>query len=124
VRLGLVIPLVALVAVSVVTLTASNSVPATRLDDARTVVTANALKPPECAALNLTSIVVGGVTLGTGSNGLVLGTSGPDTLRGRGGEDCIVAGAGNDRLIGGGGFDVCIGGPGTDTFSSCARTYQ
>jgi Ca2+-binding RTX toxin-like protein len=86
--------------------------------------TANQLKPPQCAALNLTAISTGG---GGGGNlpTLILGGAGNDTLVGASENDCIVGGAGNDRLIGNGGTDVCIGGPGTDNLHpSCETAIQ
>jgi len=88
--------------------------------------TANQLKPPQCAALNLTAIVVGSGTInGTGAADLILGGAGADSMRGRGGADCLVGGAGNDFLRGDGGRDVCLGGPGADTFHvSCETQIQ
>ena len=88
--------------------------------------TANQLKPPQCAALNLNGILVGSGTF-TDNNQphLVLGSSGVDTIRGGAGDDCILGGGGNDSLRGDGGVDVCIGGPGTDTFvNSCETQIQ
>lgn len=86
--------------------------------------TANDLKPPECAALNLAIISRPG-----GGNAnlaqLILGTAGNDNINGGNRGDCIVGGAGNDRLNGGAGIDICVGGPGNDTFhASCERQYQ
>lgn len=83
--------------------------------------TANQLKPPECAALNLT--VIRGPSPGGGNaNALIIGTSGNDSIQGNGGDDCILGGPGNDFLRGNGGNDVCVGGPGTDTFHSTCET--
>lgn len=76
-------------------------------------VTANDLKPPECAGISLSSVRVN--ANGTGGNELILGTSGNDTLSGGGGDDCILGGAGDDSLSGGGGNDVILGGPGNDS---------
>jgi hypothetical protein len=111
----------AVVALSAVT--AANTVPASRADSVARPVTANDLKPPECAALNLVEIRVGGGS--GGGNSLVLGTAGNDNLVGASGDDCLVGGGGNDKLTGNAGNDVCIGGPGTDTFhASCEATIQ
>jgi len=105
--------LFALIAVNVASaFAAANSVPATRLDDDAFPITANDLKPSECAALNLTNIVVGGN--GTAGNDLILGTAGNDTLRGGNGDDCIVGGGGNDRLDGQRGNDILLGQDGND----------
>lgn len=113
--------------------TASNTVPASNLGEDVQPITANDLKPLECAGLNLTAVVAAG----TAGNDLVVGTGAGDTVSGRQGADCILAGAGadtlrgdqgndvllgqagNDRLFGGGGINVCYGGAGTDTFKKC-----
>lgn len=79
---------------------------------------ANALKPAECADLDLSAIVTTGT--GTDANELILGTGSGETLVGGGGDDCIVAGAGDDILVGGSGFDVCLGGLARDSYDpSC-----
>jgi len=97
-------------------LAATNLVGSTGADDLRVVIDANALKPPECAALNLASVIVGSGTFnGGGSNALILGSAGADTIRGQGGSDCVIGGGGNDDLRGGAGTEVLIGGPGADT---------
>lgn len=87
-------------------------------------VTANNLKPPQCASLNLT--VVRGVSSpgGAGGASLFVGTAGADRLVGGGQSDCIVGGAGNDTINAGGGTDVCIGGAGNDTFQGCETAIQ
>jgi len=75
--------------VLLVAMTASNVVPSTR---AGGVVgpgpTANELKPAECAALDLTVIVVGGGSGGQAA--LVLGTAGNDNLTGAAGGDRVL----------------------------------
>ncbi len=118
--------LVALVLISLGSAVAtSNSIPGTRVGRTTQVINANALKPPQCAALNLTAIVTGSGTFqGTSASELIIGSSGPDTIRGRGGTDCILGGGGDDDLIGNQGGDVCIGGPGTDTFTKCETAIQ
>ncbi|NJC94962.1 MAG: hypothetical protein FIB03_01280 [Anaerolineae bacterium] len=104
---------------------ANLSVPVTRLTNQAFAVTANALKPPECAALNLTAIVIGTNTKGTNASELILGTAGADTLGGGGGSDCVVGGGGDDILNGGkGNGDVCIGGAGNDSFKGCDTAIQ
>lgn len=104
-------------------LTASNSVPQTYVGSQQLTIDANALKPPQCAALNLTTVVTG--TTGTSGNDLVLGPAAGSVIHGGGGVDCIVGGGGNDTLWGNGprNGDVCIGGPGTNTFKQCQTTY-
>ena len=131
--------LIALIAVNVASaFAAANSVPASRLDDDSFAITANDLKPAECAALNLTNIVVAGN--GTAGNDLILGTAGNDTMRGSDGDDCIVGGGGddtldgqkdndivlgqdgNDSLKGSQGTDICDGGAGTDSGHKSCET--
>jgi Ca2+-binding RTX toxin-like protein len=107
---------------------AANTVPSTRLTDQSRAIAANDLKPAECAALNLVSVIVcpagGGNCNGDNQNNLILGSPNADTIRGRGGNDCILGGGGDDTLQGNaGGRDVCIGGPGNDIFQTCETTY-
>ena len=99
--------------------TATNLVAPSRAGVRVRAVTANELKPPECASLELEEIRVAGGGGGAGPAGLFLGTSGNDRIIGGGDSDCIVAGAGDDDINAGGGLDICIGGPGTDTFKNC-----
>src|SRR3712207_1828294 len=99
---------------------AANTVPTTRLDELSQTINANALKPAQCATLNLTAIVSGNGNLtGTNASELILGGAAGQTIRGGGGDDCIVGGDGNDTIRGEQGTDVCIGGPGTDSFFTC-----
>jgi Ca2+-binding RTX toxin-like protein len=109
-----------------IALTATNVVPASRAGSTNAgAPTANQLKPPQCAALDLSNVVVGsGTVVGTGAGDLIIGSPGPDTLRGKGVSDCILGGAGDDFLKGEGGNDVCIGGPGLDTFAACRTQIQ
>ncbi len=104
----------------------SNTVPGTHVGRSTRPIDANALKPSQCAALNLTAVVVctGGNCNGTSASELIIGTSGSDTIRSKGGTDCILGGGGGDDITGGGAGDVCLGGPGTDTFSKCETVYQ
>ena len=121
-----VVALFALIVVSVMNaVAAANIVPETGRLDQSWPITANTLKPPECAALNLTEVVIwqNGMP-GDRDSGLVLGGPGNDTIKGGKGNDCILGGGGNDSIDGNQGTDVCIGGPGTDTFKSCATWYQ
>ena len=105
--------------------TATNIVPSSSADAASASrPTANQLKPPACAALDLQAVS----TSGGGSGGLstlILGGPGNDNLVGASGNDCIVGGGGDDKLNGNSGTDVCIGGPGNDTFhQSCETQIQ
>lgn len=93
---------------------AANTVPATYRQDATFAITANDLKPSECAALSLSGVVA--PAGGNNSNSLlILGTASGETINAGGGNDCVVAGAGNDTVDGGSGTDVLLGGPGNDT---------
>lgn len=109
--MGIVVGTIALV--SALGSAAANVVPSPRIGELVHPLTANDLKPAECAHLNLTAIVtVGG---SSGGSELVLGTSGADAYRSNGGDDCVVGGLGDDVLNGSGGADVLLGGPGNDT---------
>jgi Ca2+-binding RTX toxin-like protein len=99
----------------------SLAVPVSGVDNITRPITANDLKPPECAALDLSNIIAG--ESGTAGNDLILGTANDDTLTGGDGDDCILGGSGNDNLaggndndilLGGNGDDILTGGPGTD----------
>jgi Ca2+-binding RTX toxin-like protein len=110
--------LVTLVTISVIfALSAANTVSGSRADDISTAINANALKPPECASLNLTRIVVIGSNTPNNSSELILGTPGNDTINGGGGSDCILGGGGDDNLRGGNGVDILMGGPGNDAIN-------
>lgn len=86
---------------------------------------ANQLKPPQCAALNLTGVVTGSGSFSDDDQPhLVLGSGGIDLIRGRGGTDCILGGGGFDVLVGDAGSDICIGGPGLDVFLTCETQIQ
>lgn len=107
-------------------LAAANVVPETGVRALTPIpINANALKPPECAALNLVEIIVWapGMVPDRDSS-LILGSAGPDSIRGGKGNDCILGGGGDDHLDGDQGTDVCIGGPGTDTFAQCETRIQ
>jgi len=125
-----VLGLIGLIIVSVVTVVAAaNSVASSRLSDQSLLIDINALKPSECASINLTSIVIGSGTInGTNANELILGSPLADIINGKAGSDCILGGGGNDDIDGGGGggasgYDICIGGPGNDVFSKCEEEY-
>ncbi len=120
--------LLALIFVGVMSaLAASNTVPVSRLTDQRHAITANALRPTECAALTLVNLVVcpsgGGDCTGTNQADLILGSPNADRINGRPGSDCILGGGGDDTIDGFAGSDVCIGGPGNDTFNRCETIY-
>jgi Ca2+-binding RTX toxin-like protein len=122
--LGLLILLIGGIATAVAN---ANTVPATRLASRNSAINANALKPPECAALNLTAVLVcptSGTCTGTAASELILGDTSNDTISGKGGTDCILGGAGDDTINGNAGGDVCIGGPGNDTFNKCETVIQ
>jgi Ca2+-binding RTX toxin-like protein len=112
-------------------LAAANNVPPSGKLDTTVALTANNLKPSECAGVNVTNTVVGSGTIaGSSGNDLVLGSTGVDTIRGSDpavlgtdGDDCILGGGGDDTLSGdgtlwglwGAGNDVILGGDGNDT---------
>ncbi len=94
---------------------ASNTVTPSLLGSRTAIINANALKPPECAGLNLTRLVI--LARGdapSAQNELIIGTPSSETISGAGGTDCILGGGGNDTLRGGAGIDILMGGPGND----------
>lgn len=107
------------------TFTAANNVAPSNVGQTGAPIDANALKPPQCAGINLTNVVVG--TNGTAANDLILGPQAASTLNGNksGGVDCVVGGAGGDTIWGNGGTngDVCIGNGGSNKFKQCQFTY-
>jgi Ca2+-binding RTX toxin-like protein len=115
--------LAVIVTVSSTAQTGANTVTSTKADNDSRTIGVNDLKPTECAALVLTTLLTGSGTISGGNaNELIIGSAGVDTINGGGGDDCILGGGGNDAIQGGGGIDVCVGGPGTDTFSNNCET--
>jgi Ca2+-binding RTX toxin-like protein len=110
----------ALALVTVVSLTAANTVPSTKASDTNRAATPNTLKPAACSTITLTAKLTGSGTInGTNAAELITGSSAVDTIFGRQGSDCLLGGAANDTLNGGAGNDVCIGGPGTTNYNNC-----
>jgi Ca2+-binding RTX toxin-like protein len=121
-----ILALLAVIIVGVISaVAAGNSVPATRLGDSSRLITVNALKPSQCASINLEDIVTcsGFICLGSNDNDLILGSSGFQFILAGSGDDCIVGGSGGGFINGGGGHDVCIGGSGSYSFTNCEATY-
>jgi len=106
--------------------TAGNTVPSSRLDEYINTINANLLKPPQCSAITLSTIVYcpagGGNCDGTDDNELVIGSSAADDIRSGKGDDCILGGGGDDNIRGEQNSDVCVGGPGTDSFHPSCET--
>ncbi|MFZ3070931.1 MAG: hypothetical protein WA110_07420 [Anaerolineaceae bacterium] len=97
-------------------ITAANHVPVSGLGEASIRISANQLKPSECAGIDLTNVITGSGNInGTSANDLILGSPARDTITGGKGNDCILGGAGNDTLNGEHGNDILMGGPGFDT---------
>ena len=109
--------LVAVVAIGFgISITAANTVPATRATLDVVTITADTLKPASCAALTLTAKLTGaGAINGTAAAELITGGPAGQTITGGGGNDCILGGGGNDAIDCGAGIDVGIGGAGLDT---------
>jgi len=118
-----VFPLLLVLLVFSVALTATSVVPATKAGRSTDTATADKIKPGSCSAITLAGITTGSGTINDGAaSNLVLGSAGVDTMRGNNGSDCILGGGGNDSLRGDGGTDVCLGGPGADTFHATCET--
>lgn len=93
-------------------MTASNTVSASNASLSTVGITPNTLKPPECAGVNLTSLVTGSggnVVSNTGAS-LIVGSAAAETLKSSLGDNCVVGGAGTDtvdvRITGG--TEICI----------------
>lgn len=123
---GFLIAITAFAAVNLVgALTASAVVPPSFAGNSTRPITANDLKPAECAALDLKSVKGGsGLVVGTAGNELLLGSELIDSIEGAGGDDCLVGGPMGDTLTGGLGVDVCVGGGGVDVFVGCETQIQ
>ena len=102
---------------------AANSVPITKADEDTAVIDPGALKPSECAALNISELVFGdGNLMGSSEDELLLGGPADQTINGSTGDDCLLGGGGSDTLRGGPGDDICIGSA-TSTFQQCETEY-
>lgn len=113
-----VVGLVLLIVVSVSSaVAASNMVPQTRLSDTSRGITANDLKPAQCAGLNLSSIVAcsSGNCNGTAANELILGYPGFEIINGGGGADCIIASTT--------GLSICERISGQEVFINCSLVF-
>jgi RTX calcium-binding nonapeptide repeat (4 copies) len=117
------IALVGLLLLVGVAMTATIVIPPSHAGQMSRQITANELKPPECAALDLQQIRIAGTSPSAGHGALLLGTSGDDRLIGGGSDDCVVGGAGDDDINPGGGIDICLGGAGVDTFRNCETQH-
>jgi hypothetical protein len=117
------IALVALLLLVGVAMTVTIVIPPSHAGQMSRQITANELKPPECAALDLQQIRIAGTPPSAGQGALLLGTSGDDRLIGGGSDDCVVGGAGDDDINPGGGIDICLGGAGVDTFRNCETQH-
>ena len=120
------ISLAALIVVGAINaLAAANTVPPSAADEIVLPINANALKPAECAGLNLTEVVIWQPGMARDRDpSLILGSQNADSIQGGKGADCILGGGGDDQLDGDQGSDVCIGGPGNDTFKQCSTKIQ
>jgi len=93
---------------------ATNVVPQSFLGANSFPITPDNLKPPECSAIRVTSVILSSAAGGGTADALVIGTSGADDIRTGGKPNCILGGGGDDAIRGGGGDDVILGGPGAD----------
>lgn len=120
----LIFGLIALVLVSFIALTASNTVAESGLELEDMGVDALDMAPPECASLGLDNVIItnGFFVVGTGANDLILAGTGVNWIFSGDGDDCILGGGGNDWLNGGAGYDVCFGGPGGNTIN-CEESH-
>lgn len=97
---------------------ASNIVPPSHAGATSQLVTANSLKPAQCAALNLSVVVSGPDNSGATANQLLLAGPADTAVVGGSGDDCIVASTSAATIDGGTGTNVCFGGS-TTVFTNC-----
>ena len=97
-----------------------NIVPASNVTRYQVAITADTLKPIDCAGITLTSVVAGNT--GTSGANLLLGSAAANTMSASGGNDCVLGGGGDDSINCGAGTDVAVGGPGTDSFNANCET--
>jgi hypothetical protein len=110
---------VAIAASLVVSFTASNTVPASRVGSSIQNRLISQLAPAGCASLSLTALVHGsGAFTNSVSNVLLLGSSGSDTITDTGAGNCIVSGGGSDSITGTA-TDICISGPTLNVAAPC-----
>ena len=114
--------LVGLLLLSIFTAQASSvRVPQSSLGRSSRAITANDLKPSQCAGLNLAAVSGNGIN---GTATLILGTSALDTLTGASASDCIVGGGGFDFLNGNSGAQtILIAGTGGGWLQNAAICY-
>jgi signal peptidase I len=104
-------------------LTASNTVPATKVGTSQNARTIAQLTPSKCSTLTLTSLVfkTAGNSSNTTSNALIIGTSGVETLNDTGNNNCIVGGAGKDAITAKA-TSICVIGPTSGaTYTTCTK---
>ena len=86
--------LILLVVVSIITASAAaNTVPTSHLTDQTTAITANNLKPSQCASYNLTDILVCGSSPtcnGNNTDELILGSSSTNKINGHACSNCCI----------------------------------
>jgi Ca2+-binding RTX toxin-like protein len=113
VRVVVLCVVLAVSAIALGMLTASNTVPSSSVGQDQATIDANALKPAACT-MNLTSVITNGN--GTAGNDLILANASGGALHANGGKDCMIGGAGADTFNGNGknAGDVCIGNGGND----------
>ena len=97
-----------------------NAVPGSNVTRYQVAITANTLKPVECAGIALTTVVAG--ITGTNGADLLLGSAAANSMSASGNNDCVLGGGGNDSINCGAGIDVALGGPGTDRLNANCET--
>jgi signal peptidase I len=114
--------LLAVIATLATSLTASNTVPASRVGRSINARQILQLAPTGCNTLTLTSIVFkSGTATNTVSHALVIGSPGVDTILDTGNNNCIVAGGGKDAITGVS-TDICIAGLTIGaTYTTCVK---
>ena len=97
---------------------ASNIIPPSHAGATSIAVTANDLKPAQCAGLNLSVVVSGPGDPAATANQLLLVSPAYTDAVGGSGDDCIDASSSIATIDGRGGTNVCFGGAST-VFTNC-----
>ena len=119
-RVGALLMLMAVSASLTLGLTASNTVPASRIGRSVQPGAVDQARPTGCASISLTNLVTGSGTFSSNaSNALILGSAGVDTINATGQYNCIIGGGGRDRVTSTT-TSFCIIGPTSGTtYSKC-----
>jgi signal peptidase I len=108
-----------------ISFTASNNVPASKVGITVTIPQLSEFAPTGCNSLTITSFVTGSGTFTNNlSHVIIVGSAGVDNITDHGTGNCIIGGGGKDKVIAPS-TDICIIGPTSGaTYGSCTTKSQ